>query len=101
MHAPTMVTRNDRPSRTARESGADAPDGLDWQSFSSRYFPGSRRHNLKALTTYGTYRTNSHASLEPQNRERTYPKRRAPAQDAEALAAVAMQAWEAEGGSAQ
>jgi hypothetical protein len=101
MHAPTTVTRNDRPSCTARESVADAPNGLDWQSFSARNFPGNRRHNLKALTAYGTYRTNSHASLEPQNCERAYPKRRAPAQDAEALAAVAMQASEAEGGSAQ
>jgi hypothetical protein len=100
MHAPTMVTRNDRPSRTARAPIVDEPDGLDWQSFSARYFPGSRRHNLKALTAYETYRTNSQASLAPQ-RERTYPERRAPAQDAGALAAVAMQAWEAEGGSAK
>jgi hypothetical protein len=100
MHAPTMVTRNDRTSRTARESVPDAPDGLDWQSFSARYFPGSRRHNLKALTAYGTYRTNSQASLAPQ-RERTYPKRRAPALDAATLVATAVQEWEAEGGSAQ
>jgi hypothetical protein len=100
MHAPTVLTRNDRPSRNARASIVDAPDGLDWQSFTARDFPGSRRHNIKALTAYGTYRTNSQASLAPQ-RERTYPKRRAPAQDAGALAAVAMQAWEAEGGSAQ
>jgi hypothetical protein len=101
MHAPTMLTRNDRPSRTARESVADAPDGLDWQSFSARYFAGRRRHDLRALTAYGTYRTNAHASLEPQNRERTYAKRRAPVQDAGAIAAVAMQTWEAEGGLAQ
>ena len=101
MHAPTIVTRNDRPSRTAREPAADAPDGHDWQSFSARYFPGRRRHNFEALTAYGTYRTNAHGSLEPQSRERTYPKPSAPGEDAAALAAGAMQAWEGEGGTAQ
>ena len=102
MHAPTTVTRNDGPSRrTARASATDAPDGLDWQTFTARYFPGSRRHNLTALTAYATYRTNSQQRLEPQSRQRTYPKRRARVQDAAALAAVAMEAWEGEGGTAQ
>jgi hypothetical protein len=31
-------------------------DGLDWESFVATYFPGSRRHNLKALVAYGDYK---------------------------------------------
>ena len=37
-------------------SPEDAPTGLDWQAFSAAYFPGSRRHNLKAIVAYGAYR---------------------------------------------
>jgi hypothetical protein len=46
---------SDRPGR-ARTSRTDAPDGLEWQGFSAWYFPGCRRHDLEALTAYGTYR---------------------------------------------
>jgi hypothetical protein len=31
-------------------------DVLDWQAFSASRFPASRRHDLKALVAYGTYR---------------------------------------------
>jgi hypothetical protein len=34
----------------------DVPAGLDWQAFSAAYFPGSRRHNLKAMVAYGAYK---------------------------------------------
>jgi len=37
-------------------SGAEAPDGLDWQTFSAAYFPGRRRHDLEALTAYSAYK---------------------------------------------
>ena len=37
-------------------SGADAPDGLDWQTFSAAYFPERRRHDLEALTAYSAYK---------------------------------------------
>jgi len=30
----------------------DVPDGLDWEAFSSRYFPGRDRHNLEAVSAY-------------------------------------------------
>jgi hypothetical protein len=30
----------------------DAPGGLAWYAFSSRYFPGRRRHDLEALKAY-------------------------------------------------
>jgi hypothetical protein len=29
---------------------------LDWSAFSAAYFPGRRRHDLEALTAYGSYR---------------------------------------------
>ena len=34
----------------------NVPSGLDWQAFSAACFPGSRRHNLKAVVAYGAYR---------------------------------------------
>jgi hypothetical protein len=34
----------------------NVPSGLDWQAFSMACFPGSRRHNLKAIVAYGVYR---------------------------------------------
>jgi hypothetical protein len=33
-----------------------SPDVLDWQAFSASRFPASRRHDLKALVAYGSYR---------------------------------------------
>ncbi len=41
-------------------ASGDAPDGLDWQTFSAACFPERRRHDLEALTAYGAYRR-SHA----------------------------------------
>jgi hypothetical protein len=29
---------------------------LDWDAFSSRYFPGGRRHDLVAVAAYGAYK---------------------------------------------
>ena len=37
------------------------PSGLDWQAFSAAYFPGTRRHNLRAIVAYGAYRRSSPA----------------------------------------
>jgi hypothetical protein len=91
----TGSIRSDRPDR-ARTSVTDAPRGLDWQSFSARYFPGRRRHDLEALTAYRAYRNGSH----PASGEGAQTDRRAQAQDA-VLAATAVQAWKAEGGSAR
>ena len=41
-------------------SSAVVPDELDWQTFSAGYFPGRRRHDFDALTSYGAHRR-SHA----------------------------------------
>jgi hypothetical protein len=44
----TAFIDSDRPSR-ARTDTTDAPGALDWQSFSTRYCPGRRRHDLEAI----------------------------------------------------
>jgi hypothetical protein len=33
----------------------DVPDGLDWDAFSTRYFPGRGRHDLDAIAAYDAY----------------------------------------------
>ena len=33
----------------------EAAEALEWEAFSSRYFPGRSRHNIEALTAYATY----------------------------------------------
>ena len=34
---------------------AEAAEGLDWEAFSNRYFPGRKRHDMEALTAYARY----------------------------------------------
>lgn len=62
---------------------AQAPHPLDWQAFTARYFPERRRHDLEALTAYGTYR-----------RTGTVDREASPS----ALETDALEAWEDEGG---
>ena len=54
-------------------SGADAPDGLDWQAFSAAHFSGRRRHDLEALTAYSAYKrsrdTGADSSAQPAGAE--------------------------------
>jgi hypothetical protein len=33
----------------------EVPDGLDWDAFSTRHFPGRRRHDLDAISAYDAY----------------------------------------------
>ena len=33
-----------------------ASEMLDWNAFTTAYFPGRRRHDLEALVAYGAYR---------------------------------------------
>ena len=56
---------------------------LDWQTFVSRFYPGSARHDLGVLKAYDAYRKG--LSSEPSDGSG----------DAEAL-----QVWEEEGGAA-
>jgi hypothetical protein len=44
------------PDRLTLATGLeDVPDGLDWDAFSRRYFPGRRRHDLEAICAYHEY----------------------------------------------
>ena len=38
---------------------SDSDSGLDGESFRGRYFPGRRRHNLRAIVAYGAYKRGS------------------------------------------
>jgi hypothetical protein len=42
-------------STAAPLRAAEAAEALDWEAFSSRYFPGRRRHDMEALTAYAGY----------------------------------------------
>ena len=68
-------------------------EGLDWESFVSAYFPGSRRHNLKALVAYGHYRRSvapsEERAVEPTNAE------------VPSIEATSVGAWENEGGASR
>ena len=63
----------ERSGSAVATSGAEAPDGLDWQTFSAAYFPGRRRHDLEALTAYSAYKrsrdTGAGASAQPAGAE--------------------------------
>jgi hypothetical protein len=64
-------------------SEAETKDALDWARFTAAYFPGRRRHDMEALTAYGTYR-------------RARVSRDRPSGDVQQTAALAV--WEDEGG---
>jgi hypothetical protein len=94
----TTFIRSDQPGH-ARNSSTDAPDGLEWQGFATRYFPGRRRHDLDALTAYETYRRRSPL---PRRASREGARADGPAHlDGAVLVAAAVAAWEPEGGSVQ
>jgi hypothetical protein len=95
----TAFIQSNRPSG-ARTATTDAPDGLDWQRFSTQYFPGRRRHDLEALTAYGAYGRRSRPPPGRASGEGAQADRPAQADDA-VLVGEAVQAWEAEGGSTQ
>jgi hypothetical protein len=73
----------------------DAPTGLDWQAFSTAYFPGSHRHNLKAIVAYGVYRRSLGAG-EQQPSQAARMKA-----DAVSTEARAFDEWEGEGGASR
>jgi hypothetical protein len=79
---------------SAVASHADAPDGLDWQTFSAAYFPGRRRHDLEALTAYGAYRRSRTLDERPSR----LATRMEEAENGEA-GSTGLQDWEDEGGA--
>jgi hypothetical protein len=73
----------------------NVPAGLDWAAFSAAYFPGRRRHDLKALAAYGAYKRS-------QVLDERSAQEAARREEAERTSAgtTALDAWEDEGGSA-
>lgn len=52
-----------RRARTDAHTIRAAPtQGLDWEGFSARYFPGWRRHDFEALVAYAAYKRGSPGS---------------------------------------
>jgi len=71
-------TNRSRGVREARLlSDAKDAEALDWDAFSSRYFPERGRHDLEALTAYTRY-TQGHESQTPSARLRLVPPERTP-----------------------
>jgi hypothetical protein len=89
-----VARRGARKSAAAVASLENVPAGLDWEAFSAAYFPGQRRHDLQAISAYGTYR-----------RSRVIDERSAQTaarlEEAEGTSAgtAAVDTWEDEGGS--
>ena len=44
------------PRSTAEDEQRSDREQLDWGRFVATYFPGSRRHDLKAIVAYAAYR---------------------------------------------
>ena len=73
----------------ARESSAEGPHGLDWRSFRAAYFPGSLRHDFKALVAYGAYKRLP--AVEPSSEDVEAPSGQ--------RGSTALSGWEDEGGA--
>jgi hypothetical protein len=61
-HGPFDPRRQKRPLHIAADrltialsALEDVPEGLDWDAFSTCYFPGRRRHDLEAISAYDAY----------------------------------------------
>jgi hypothetical protein len=83
---------------------------LEWEAFTARYFPSSRRHDLDALAAYGAYRTAfaqaPPRTAPPSRRVRPTPRRRPFRSVTPAIvgrktspASRALASWEWEGGA--
>ena len=68
-------------------------DGLDWNGFRDLYYPGSRRHNLKAIVAYGAYKGSSPGGQQPAGEAAQLKG------DATSTEAVSLDGWEDEGGT--
>jgi hypothetical protein len=75
-----------------RQSDSEAHrDELDWDGFRDLYYPDSRRHDLKAIVAYGSYKKSPPAGQ---------PASEAHLKDAAmATEAVTLGEWEDEGGA--
>jgi hypothetical protein len=64
-------------------------NGLDWQGFVDAYFPGSRRHDLRAITAYAASRRSCATDGRADARH-----------EATSTVSTPIDAWEDEGGAA-
>lgn len=51
-------------------------DELDWDGFRDLHFPGSRRHNLKAIVAYGAYKRSPLAGRQPAGEAARFTRER-------------------------
>jgi len=94
MHSGVAPAIEDRSGKVADPT--DAVTDLDWEGFSAEYFPGSRRHNLKAMAAYGAYKRSGLVDKQPAT-EAVRPKKA----DRVSEAATSVEAWENEGGASR
>jgi hypothetical protein len=78
---------------SATEHGTTVED-LDWQHFRAAHFPGSGRHDLKAIVAYGAYRRSLAAGDQPAS-EAAHVREA----DAVSAEATSLDEWEDEGGA--
>jgi hypothetical protein len=92
-----MVAEQERIGSAFDGNGRDhdpAVQDLDWEGFSAAYFPGSRRHDLRAITAYGAYKRSrvGFGQLLPEASQSRAAERIA-------MRARAVETWEDEGGA--
>jgi hypothetical protein len=92
--APYLAERDSKTGALVNDRLTSVRD-LDWKSFRSAYFPGSRRHNLEAIVAYGAYKR----SIVAGDQQASEPARLKA--DAHAIEALAFDGWEDEGGTTQ
>jgi hypothetical protein len=80
---------------TATDHGTTVED-LDWQQFRAAHFPGSGRHDLKAMVAYGAYRRSLAAGDQPVGEAARLREA-----DAVSSEATSLEEWEGEGGTSQ
>jgi hypothetical protein len=68
---PSVQSWENEGGRSSMSNENDVSAGLAWYAFSSRYFPGQRRHDLEALKAYEAYRS---AVIAPSSGPRRAPK---------------------------
>jgi hypothetical protein len=80
---------------------AEAGEATEWAAFSAHYFPGTRRHDMRALAAYDSHRRRETWHL--RDRSPTPASSALPETMAENLAAMiagaAIDEWESDGGS--
>jgi hypothetical protein len=59
------IRNDDESGRYSTSNQTDAPARLEWDAFSSRYFPRRLRHDLEKLKAYEAYRFAATAPQSP------------------------------------